>query len=158
MDLRTTALSIYCRSTNQGKGQLIPICYKLEPIADTPFKDEAIKIRSSYPSATVGIVQLWVDKVYHRPLYVSMNLDRRCTTSTWFWPWIFATLLGRENRDSELARWRLLVLAAAVETLRSKGKEELLQFRAPTTLENGEAWYLYGFDEWQAIFGHVIGF
>jgi hypothetical protein len=160
-DLQEGALSIYCRSFDHGRGRIVPITYQLERIADSVHRENKIQyLKDQYPKKC-GIVQIYVDNVYHEPVCVLIE-----EANSWiphqlayrFWPWIVATIALMGNTDHELAYHRLHVLVFVVEALARAGWPVLSRFKEPRRLGIGDPWHLPDIEEWQAIFGRVVGF
>jgi hypothetical protein len=63
-----------------------------------------------------------------------------------------------KSYNGELGSARPLELLVIVRELTTQNNKELLRSEVPENIGNGEVWELPDFEEWQQIFGHVIGF
>jgi hypothetical protein len=157
INLRETCLSISCRSSDRGLGNVVPVTFQLQRMADTPTGVPPALIFESVPTKS-GVFQLLVDEVYHEPDYVDVEAYKLVGPQLEQWPWIFATIASMGNYNRELGNARIQFLASVINTLATCKKKALLPFKAPKNLDNGEIWTLPHFDEWQKLFGGVICF
>lgn len=157
INLRKTCLSIGCRSSDLGMGNVVPVTFQLQRMVDTPSGVTPDHIFESV-STKSGVFQLLIDEVYHEPDYVDVEAYKLVGPQLEQWPWIFATVASMGNYNRELGNARIQFLASVVNTLATCKKTALLPFKAPKNLDNGKIWTLPRFDEWQKLFGDVICF
>jgi hypothetical protein len=123
-----------------------------------PFGLPPATVFTKNPGRKIGVVQLVVDNVYHEPEYVNLNTYKSVTQQIDQWPWIFATITSMRNYNPQLASYRMQHLCSVVNILVKYKKTAVLRFKGPTNLETGQLWHLYDWQEWEKIFGGVVGF
>ena len=158
MNLRETCLSIYCRSKLDGKGAIVPYAYALKRMVDTPYGYPPEHIYQDNPVDVIGVVHLWIDGELRGLEFADLTERHNTANSIPQWPWVLATIVGLNNQHGHLAGRRLAPLLEVVTTFTSMGKQNVLRFKAPPDLDNGRRWDLFDWEEWQSMFGHVIGF
>lgn len=151
INLRKQCLSVRCLSSELGRGFLFPLSYRLEPIDKYDSSDLASQVDQWHPSLKMGIIVVHIDDLPLTPQLV----DLRTSESPYLieqWPWIFATIVAKRNRNRQLSSYRLQHLYPIVEQLALMKRPEVLHFRGPKNLDNGEEWRLYDVERWRRLF------
>lgn len=110
------------------------------------------------PGAKTGVVQFNIDTVDEDRIYFNINVYQSFRTQSQQWPWIFASVAAMFNYNALLWMKRLEYLHQVIDTLVYLRMPEVLRFKAPNDLDNGNIWELCDFGEWTGIFGDIISF
>ncbi|KIM30857.1 hypothetical protein M408DRAFT_21679 [Serendipita vermifera MAFF 305830] len=160
LDLRETGLKILFFSSELGKGNLIAHSYQLyqlEPMERAGYITLSSQDYQEHPGSKMGSIAISVDGVPSGPYRVDLH-KYESTHLIEQWPWIFATIAWMHNRNRQLATYRLQQLYTVVETLVLMKRPEILHYRCPKNLDNGEIWPVYDLPKWQKLFRKVVSF
>jgi hypothetical protein len=158
IDRRKMCFCIHFRSSNSGKGRIVPVAFQLESMADSPYGLPAPQNLQRNPGGNMGIIQVIVDGVRHQREFRDLGVHSPTGYYLQQWPWIYATIASMENYNMDLAIHRLRHLYPVIHIMEERGIPEALDFKAPTNLENGEKWTLPNFPKWHSIFGDIVSF
>ena len=157
IDRRKVCFCIHFRSSNSGKGRIVPVAFQLESM-DRPHGLYAPQILQRIPGGDIGAIQVIVDGVRHQREFRDLGA---CSPTGYYlqqWPWIYATIASMENYNMNLAIHRLWHLYPIIHVMEECGIPEVLNFKAPTNFENGEKWALPNFPKWHSTFGDIVSF